>query len=51
MSIVLVEQHTNFAIRLADDVVIINMGEVVARGKAADFVADTALLHAHLGVH
>ncbi|MDQ0136907.1 branched-chain amino acid transport system ATP-binding protein [Neorhizobium galegae] len=51
LSIVLVEQHTNFALRLADDVVIISTGEIVARGTAADLIQDSSLLNNHLGVH
>ncbi len=51
LSIVLVEQHTNFALRLADDVVIINTGEIVARAKASEIVANNELIQAYLGVH
>jgi branched-chain amino acid transport system ATP-binding protein len=51
LSIVLVEQHTTFALRLADDVAIMSTGEIVARGSAAAIVEDSALLETHLGVH
>lgn len=51
LTIVLVEQHTTFALRLADDVVIISTGEIVVRGTAAEVAADDELIEAHLGVH
>ena len=51
LSIVLVEQHTNFALRIADDVAIISTGEIVARGSAAEVIHDSSLLNNHLGVH
>ncbi len=51
LSIVLVEQHTTFALRLADEVAIMSTGEIVARGSAATMIDDAALLEAHLGVH
>jgi len=51
LSIVLVEQHTTFALRLADDVAIMSTGEIVAEGSAAAIIADGALLETHLGVH
>ncbi|HET9653696.1 MAG TPA: ABC transporter ATP-binding protein [Usitatibacter sp.] len=49
-SIVLVEQNTTLALRVADDVVILNTGRVVHEGTAADVKADPAILHANLGV-
>jgi branched-chain amino acid transport system ATP-binding protein len=51
LTVVLVEQHTTFALRLADDVAIISTGEIVVRGKAAEVAADDDLIEAHLGVH
>ncbi len=51
LSIVLVEQHTNFALRIADEVVIISTGEIVAHGSAAEVIHDSSLLNNHLGVH
>ena len=51
LSIVLVEQHTNFALRIADDVAIISTGEIFARGSAAEVIHDSSLLNNHLGVH
>lgn len=51
LTIVLVEQHTNFALKLADDVVIISTGEIVLREKAETVVANEQLLESLLGVH
>lgn len=51
LTIVLVEQHTNFALKLADDVVIIATGEIALREKAATVIADNQLLESLLGVH
>lgn len=51
LSIVLVEQHTTFALRLADEVAIMSTGEIVACGSAAAIIEDSALLETHLGVH
>ncbi|HET9580533.1 MAG TPA: ABC transporter ATP-binding protein [Usitatibacter sp.] len=49
-SIVLVEQNTTLALRVADDVAILNTGRVVHAGTAADVKANPATLHANLGV-
>jgi branched-chain amino acid transport system ATP-binding protein len=49
-SIVLVEQNTTLALRVADDVAILNTGRVVHQGTAADARANPAILHANLGV-
>ncbi|MCZ7865463.1 ABC transporter ATP-binding protein [Agrobacterium tumefaciens] len=51
LTIVLVEQHTSFALKLADDVVIISTGEIVLREKAETVVANEQLLESLLGVH
>lgn len=51
LTIVLVEQHTNFALRLADEVVIISTGEIVLRDKASTIAENHQLLESLLGVH
>ncbi|MGX5668945.1 ABC transporter ATP-binding protein [Rhizobium daejeonense] len=51
LTIVLVEQHTNFALKLADDVVIISTGEIVLSEKANMVVGNDQLLESLLGVH
>ncbi|AHK47365.1 putative ATP-binding component of ABC transporter (plasmid) [Ensifer adhaerens OV14] len=51
LTIVLVEQHTNFALKLADDVVIISTGEIVLREKATLVLKNNQLLESLLGVH
>jgi branched-chain amino acid transport system ATP-binding protein len=49
-SIVLVEQNTTLALRVADEVVILNTGRVVHSGSAADLQSRPEILHANLGV-
>jgi branched-chain amino acid transport system ATP-binding protein len=49
-SIVLVEQNTALALRVADDVVILNTGRVVFDGSAAEVRDKPELLHTHLGI-
>jgi branched-chain amino acid transport system ATP-binding protein len=49
-SIVLVEQNTTLALRVADDVAILNTGRIVYEGTAAQARARPELLHAHLGI-
>ena len=51
LTIVLVEQHTNFALKLADEVVIISTGEVVLRENATTIAENHQLLESLLGVH
>ncbi len=50
-SILLVEQNTTLALRVADDVVILNTGRIVYDGSAEDAQNQPELLHAHLGVY
>ncbi len=50
-SILLVEQNTALALRVADDVVILNTGRVVHDGPAAEVREKPDLLHAHLGIY
>jgi branched-chain amino acid transport system ATP-binding protein len=49
-SILLVEQNTTLALRVADDVAILNTGRIVYDGTAADAQDQPELLHANLGV-
>ncbi|NKK56251.1 ABC transporter ATP-binding protein [Rhizobium leguminosarum] len=51
LTIVLVEQHTNFALKLADEVVIIATGEIALREKAETLAGNDQLLESLLGVH
>ncbi|EGL62197.1 ABC transporter related protein [Agrobacterium sp. ATCC 31749] len=51
LTIVLVEQHTNFALKLADEVVILATGEIALREKAATLAGNDQLLESLLGVH
>jgi branched-chain amino acid transport system ATP-binding protein len=50
-SILLVEQNTTLALRVADDVVILNTGHIVYDGLAEDAQNQPDLLHGHLGVY
>ncbi|TCT05976.1 ABC transporter ATP-binding protein [Aquabacter spiritensis] len=50
LSIVLVEQNIKMTLNLADDIVIINTGQVVFSGSAGDAAADQRLISQHLGV-
>ena len=49
-SILLVEQNTSLALRVADDVTILNTGRVVYQGTAGDARAQPALLQQNLGI-
>ena len=49
-SIVLVEQNATLALRVADDVAILNTGRIVHEGSAADALAQPELLNSHLGI-
>jgi len=51
LSIVLVEQNTSLALKVADDVVILNTGRVVFDGTAADIRQKRDFLSNHLGVY
>ena len=50
LSIILVEQNIKMTLNLADDIVIINTGQVVFSGPVAEVVGDQALISHHLGV-
>jgi branched-chain amino acid transport system ATP-binding protein len=49
MAVLLVEQNVHSALAIADEGVVVSLGRVVARGKAADLQADEGLRHAYLG--
>jgi branched-chain amino acid transport system ATP-binding protein len=49
LTVVLVEQNARSALSVADDAIVLNLGRVVAEGKAADLAADEKLRHAYLG--
>jgi branched-chain amino acid transport system ATP-binding protein len=49
LTVVLVEQNAMSALEIADIGVIINLGEVVATGKASELIDDPALRAAYLG--
>ena len=50
ISIVLVEQNLGLAMKVADDVVLLNTGRVVFSGPRETFQAQQASLNSHLGV-
>lgn len=49
LTVVLVEQNARSALSVADTAVILNLGRVVAQGKAGDLAGDAKLRHAYLG--
>jgi branched-chain amino acid transport system ATP-binding protein len=50
LSIVLVEQNPKLVFQVADDIVILNGGRVVAEGPAAEFSHRDEDLRQHLGI-
>jgi branched-chain amino acid transport system ATP-binding protein len=50
LSIVLVEQNPKLVFQVADDIVILNGGRVVAEGPVADFRHRDEDLRLHLGI-
>jgi branched-chain amino acid transport system ATP-binding protein len=49
-SILLVEQNTTLALRVADDVAILNTGRIVHSGTAAELQDKPDVLHHNLGI-
>jgi branched-chain amino acid transport system ATP-binding protein len=49
LTVVLVEQNARSALSVADEAVVLNLGVVVAEGRAADLAGDEKLRHAYLG--
>ena len=50
LSILLVEQHVSLACRAADEVLVMNKGRIVWRGKPDDLLANESVQHEYLGV-
>ena len=51
LSIVLVEQNAALVFDVADDIAILNSGQVAAQGTAADLKRDGIDLRRHLGIY
>jgi branched-chain amino acid transport system ATP-binding protein len=51
LSIVLVEQNIKLTLEIADDIVIINSGQIAFQGEAKALTIDDPLIVQHLGVH
>jgi branched-chain amino acid transport system ATP-binding protein len=49
LAVVLIEHHMDLVMELADEVVVIELGEVIAHGKPAAIQADARVLEAYLG--
>jgi branched-chain amino acid transport system ATP-binding protein len=49
LTVVLVEQNARGALSVADTAVVLNLGQVVASGAAAELAGDEKLRHAYLG--
>jgi len=49
MTVVLVEQNARSALSVADEAIVLNLGQIVAGGPAAELAADEKLRHAYLG--
>ncbi|HEY0569425.1 MAG TPA: ABC transporter ATP-binding protein [Xanthobacteraceae bacterium] len=51
LSIVLVEQNIRLTLEIADDIVIVNSGQVAYQGEAKGLSIDDRIISQHLGVH
>ncbi|HEU5268075.1 MAG TPA: ABC transporter ATP-binding protein [Jatrophihabitans sp.] len=49
LTVLLVEQNVRSALAIADEAVVLALGRVVARGRAAELQSDAKLRHAYLG--
>jgi branched-chain amino acid transport system ATP-binding protein len=47
---VLVEQHTDLALSLTDEAMVIERGAIVHRARSADFASDSATLERYVGL-
>ena len=50
LTVVLVEQHADLALGFADNVLVLDNGEIVHSGTAAAIRANPEILHRHVGV-
>ena len=50
VSILLVEQNLNFALRIAGRILIMNKGAIVYSCRPSELAADNPILHGYLGV-
>ena len=50
ISILLVEQNVAFALKLADDVAVMQLGRIKASGTKAEVESDQSILNAYLGI-
>lgn len=49
LTVLLIEQNVRSALAVADDGVVLSLGNIVASRPAADLAADTDLRHTYLG--
>ncbi|MFZ4534135.1 MAG: ABC transporter ATP-binding protein, partial [Alsobacter sp.] len=50
LTVVLAEQNASWALSIADDALIIELGRIVMRGPAAEVAADPQIRKAYLGI-